>query len=56
MRVCEEIAKKAILGLVGRGFTTVIKPEFRDPATIAGCAECHLCVDNCPTGSLRLCK
>ena len=53
VRVCEEIAKKGILGLVGRGFTTVIKPEFRDPATIAGCAECHLCVDNCPTGSLR---
>ena len=54
VRVCEEIAKKGLLGLVGRGFTTVIKPEFNDPAAIAGCAECHLCVDNCPTGALRL--
>ncbi|MBQ3289559.1 MAG: FAD-dependent oxidoreductase [Kiritimatiellae bacterium] len=54
VRVCEEIAKKGLLGLVGRGFTTVIKPEFRDPSATAGCAECHLCVDNCPTGALRL--
>ena len=54
VRVCEGIAKKGLLGLVGRGFTTVIKPEFRDPAATAGCAECHLCVDNCPTGALRL--
>ncbi|MBO7683281.1 MAG: FAD-dependent oxidoreductase [Kiritimatiellae bacterium] len=54
VRVCEEIAKKGLLGLVGRGFTTVIKPEFRDPAATACCAECHLCVDNCPTGALRL--
>ena len=42
-----------ILGLVGRGFTTVVKPEFRDPATIADCANCHKCVDACPTGALK---
>ena len=51
----EDIAKKGLLGLVGRGFTTVIKPEFCDKAATAGCGECHLCVDNCPTGALRLC-
>ncbi|MBQ7230925.1 MAG: 4Fe-4S binding protein [Oscillospiraceae bacterium] len=44
---------KGILGLVGRGFTTVVKPEFRDPATIADCANCHKCVDACPTGALK---
>ena len=54
VRVCEQIAKKGLLGLVGRGFTTVIKPEFKDAAATACCAECHLCVDNCPTGALRL--
>ena len=54
VRVCEGIAKKGILGLVGRGFATVVKPEFRDSVAIAGCADCHLCVDNCPTGALRL--
>ena len=40
--------------LVGRGFTTVIRPEFRDPSAVAGCAECRMCVDACPTGALRL--
>ncbi len=54
VRVCEQIAKKGLLGLVGRGFKTVIKPEFNDPSAIAGCRDCHLCVDNCPTGALRL--
>ena len=55
VRVCEDIAKKGLLGLVGRGFTTVIKPEFCDKAATAGCGDCHLCVDNCPTGALRFC-
>ena len=54
VRTCDEVAKKGILGLVGRGFTTVIKPEFNTPEMIAVCKDCHKCVDICPTGSLRL--
>jgi len=54
VRTCAENAKKSILGLVGRGFDTVIKPEWNDPKVIEGCRECHLCVDVCPTGALRL--
>ncbi|MBO7207341.1 MAG: 4Fe-4S binding protein, partial [Kiritimatiellae bacterium] len=53
VRVCEQIAKKGLLGLVGRGFTTVIKPEFRDSSAVKDCVNCHLCVDNCPTGALK---
>ena len=53
VRTCEEKAKKGLLGLVGRGFKTVIKPEFDNPEAIAGCRDCHLCVDACPTGALR---
>ena len=56
VRVCDEVAKKGLLGLVGRGFSTVIKSEFDTPDKIAGCADCHLCVDECPTGALRFIK
>ena len=54
VRTCAENAKKSILGLVGRGFDTVVKPEWNDPSVIEGCRECHLCVDVCPTGALKL--
>ena len=56
VRTCEEVAKKGLLGLVGRGFTTVIKPEFRDSDAIAGCADCHMCAYACPTGALKILK
>ncbi len=54
VRICEEKVKKSILGLVGRGFTTVIKPEFQKPEIIAECKECLLCADACPTGALKI--
>ena len=54
VRVCETQAKKGILGLVGRGFKTVIKPEFNDPAAIIDCSGCRLCAENCPTGALKI--
>ena len=56
VRTCDENAKKGILGLVGRGFTTVIKPEFQDEATIAGCKDCLMCANVCPTGALKILK
>ena len=56
VRVCEEVEGKGILGLVGRGFTTVVKPEFRDPAVIAHCADCQKCVYACPTGAMKILK
>ncbi|MDO5124578.1 MAG: FAD-dependent oxidoreductase [Eubacteriales bacterium] len=54
VRTCDEVAHKGILGLVGRGFDTVIKPEFNDPETIADCKNCRKCFEVCPTGALKL--
>lgn len=54
VRVCEEVAGQGLLGLVGRGFGTEVKPEFRDSARLAHCRDCHLCADRCPTGALQL--
>lgn len=54
VRTCQDMAGHGLLGLVGRGFTTVIKPEFRDNAAVAVCKDCRLCVENCPTGALKL--
>ena len=54
VRVCAEQAKQGLLGLVGRGFKTVIKPEFKDPAATAVCKDCRLCAENCPTGALKI--
>lgn len=54
VRTCEEVAGKGLLGLVGRGFGTVIKPEFRDPEKIAACKDCKVCAYACPTGALKI--
>ena len=56
VRACREVAQKGILGLVHRGFQTVIKPEFDNAETIACCATCGKCVEVCPTGALKLLK
>ena len=54
VRVCDEVAKEGILGLVGRGFGTVVKPEFRDSDRIKVCATCKKCAEACPTGALKI--
>ena len=54
VRVCDEAVGKGILGLVGRGFTTVIKPEFRDSSVTDFCKKCKKCAYLCPTGALKI--
>ena len=56
VRVCSEVAHQGLLGLIGRGFGTVVKPEFRDSEKIKVCAECRKCAEACPTGALKILK
>ena len=56
VRTCDEVVGKGLLGFVGRGFVTVIKPEFNTPEMIEVCKDCHKCADACPTGALKILK
>ncbi len=53
VRVCEETMGKTNLGLIGRGFDTIVSPEFSLPLEESSCAFCGQCVAVCPTGALR---
>ena len=54
VRICDEVAKQGILGLVGRGFETAVKPEFQNPAAVEICRTCKKCALACPTGALKI--
>ncbi len=54
VRICDEDVGKGVLGLVGRGFTTVIKPEFNNKKVLEFCKSCKKCAENCPTGALKV--
>ena len=41
------------LGLVKRGFDTVVKPALEMPLSETGCISCGQCVSVCPTGALQ---
>ena len=49
VRLCAEHQGRGALGLIGRGFPTVVQPAFGE---ILECDYCGQCVDICPTGAL----
>jgi formate dehydrogenase major subunit len=53
VRACDEVMGIGALGLVERGFDTVVKPTLEKPLAESGCISCGQCISVCPTGALQ---
>ena len=53
VRVCDEVMGVAALGLVHRGFDTVVKPSLEQPLMSTACESCGQCVAVCPVGAIQ---
>ena len=53
VRMCDEIVGSTALGLVDRGFSTVVMPSFEDSLQDTTCISCGQCISVCPTGALQ---
>lgn len=53
VRTCDEVLGIGALGLVNRGFDTMMSPAFDLPLEETGCISCGQCVSLCPTGALQ---
>ncbi len=52
VRVCDEVMGRTALGLVGRGFDTIVKPALDLPLKETDCISCGQCINLCPVGAL----
>lgn len=53
VRICDEVMDNEALGLVDRGFDTIVKPALEMPLAQTNCIACGQCVNVCPTGALQ---
>jgi formate dehydrogenase major subunit len=51
-RICREVVGVNVLGLVERGFDSLVAPEFKLPLRETPCISCGQCAAVCPTGAL----
>lgn len=52
VRVCDEVIGATALGLIDRGFDTIVKPPFNQKLKETDCISCGQCISICPTGAL----
>lgn len=52
VRICKEVVGANALGLVNRGFDTIISPSMGLPLQDTTCESCGLCISTCPTGAI----
>lgn len=53
VRVCDQVMDNGALGLVDRGFDTVVKPSLNLPLSETSCISCGQCVSVCPVGAIQ---
>lgn len=53
VRVCDQVMDNGALGLVDRGFDTVVKPSLDRPLAQTSCISCGQCISVCPVGALQ---
>lgn len=53
IRTCSEIVGLGVLGFVGRGFDTTVRPALGKSMAESDCIACGACVESCPTGALE---
>ncbi|NLB17777.1 MAG: molybdopterin-dependent oxidoreductase, partial [Syntrophomonadaceae bacterium] len=52
VRICDEVMGVTALGLVDRGFDSLVQPEMKSPLVETDCVSCGQCITVCPTGAL----
>ncbi|WP_313568983.1 FAD-dependent oxidoreductase [Acetoanaerobium noterae] len=52
VRICDEVMDNTALGLVSRGFDTIVKPALEKNLRETDCISCGQCISVCPTGAL----
>ena len=52
VRVCERVEGVTSLGLLGRGFDTVVSPALGKALKDTTCTDCGKCTEVCPTGAM----
>ncbi|HOY38100.1 MAG TPA: FAD-dependent oxidoreductase [Bacteroidales bacterium] len=52
VRICHEMAGANAIGLMKRGFETVVAPAMGESLAKTSCDACGLCISTCPTGAI----